>query len=74
MFADMMRYGTESGKNLNDGRYFAGQHPMMGWVGNNTGTFWIFGILWLITWVLVIIVMIALARWLWKKGDKEVKK
>ncbi len=26
-------------------------------------------ILWLITWVLVVMVLFALFRWLWKKGD-----
>jgi len=25
----------------------------------------------LITWILIILVLIALFRWLWKKGDKE---
>lgn len=70
MFADMMRYGTESGQKLYDDRFFRNYHPMMGWMGTNSGTFWVFGILWLVTWVLVIIVLIALVRWLWKKGDK----
>lgn len=28
------------------------------------------GILWLITWAVVILVLVALFRWLWKKGDK----
>ena len=71
MFADMMRWGTESGQKLpSDDRYFWDHHPMMGWMGANSGVFWVFGILWLATWVLVIIVLIALVRWLWKKGDK----
>lgn len=26
-------------------------------------------VLWLITWFLIAIVLIALARWLWKKGN-----
>jgi len=71
MFADMMRWGTESGQKLpSDDRYFWGHHPMMGFMGNNAGAFWVFGILWAVTWVLVIVVLIALVRWLWKKGDK----
>ena len=71
MFADMMRWGTESGQKLpSDDRYFGGYHPMMGWMGANPGAFWIFGILWAVTWVLIIVVLIALIRWLWKKGDK----
>jgi len=70
MFADMMRWGTESGQKLpSDDRWLWG-HPMMGWAGNNPGAFWFFGILWLATWILVIVALIALIRWLWKKGDK----
>lgn len=34
------------------------------------GWFWFGGIVWLITWILVIAVLVALLRWLWKKGDK----
>ena len=45
-------------------------HPMMWLAGSNPGTMWVFGVLWLITWVLLIVVLTALARWLWKKGDK----
>ena len=71
MFADMMRWGTDSAQSLPaDDRYFRGYHPMMGWMGGSAGAFWAFGILWIVTWVLVIIVLIALIRWLWKKGDK----
>lgn len=71
MFADMMRWGTESGQKLADDRFFEGHHPMMWWAGNNITAFWSIWILWLVTWILVIIVLIALARWLWKKGDKS---
>jgi len=70
MFADMMRYGASPAPQGFDDRYFWGHHPMMGWAGNNSEAFWIFGILWAVTWVLIIVVLIALARWLWKKGDK----
>lgn len=45
-------------------------HPMMWWAGSNLNTFWLFGLLWLITWILIIVVLVALVRWLWKKGDK----
>ena len=31
---------------------------------------WLGGILWLVITVLVIAVLIALVRWLWKKGGK----
>ena len=71
MFDDMMRWGTESADKLPaDDRYFRGSHPMMWWAGNNSGAFWVFGLLWIVTWILIIIVLIALIRWLWKKGDK----
>jgi hypothetical protein len=44
-------------------------HPMMmGWGGNGI---WIYSILSLITWTLLIAVLFALLRWLWKKGDPE---
>lgn len=66
MFADMMRYGNDVGQRTND-RLWA-NHPMMWWGGS--GSIWIFGILCLVTWILVIVALIALIRLLWKKGDK----
>lgn len=70
LIAQMMRYGTDAAQKGNDGQYLWRSHPMMQWMGNNSQAFWIFGILWLISWILVIAVLIALVRWLWKKGDK----
>ena len=70
MFADMMRYGASPLPQGYDDRYFSGYHPMMWWAGNNSGAIWAFGFLWIVTWILVIIVLIVLIRWLWKKGDK----
>ena len=71
MFADMMRWGTDSAQSLpTDDRYFRSYHPMMWWAGNNSSAIWVFGFLWIVTWILVIVVLIALVRWLWKKGDK----
>lgn len=70
MFDYMVRYGTEAAQKGDfDGRW-GYHHPMMGWMGNNPGAFWFFGILWLATWILVIVALVALIRWLWKKGDK----
>ena len=71
MFADMMRLGDDAAeRGLGDGRLWE-NHPMMWWGGSGGSSFfWFHAILALITWVLVIIVLIALARWLWKKGDK----
>lgn len=69
MFADMMRLGNEATEKGFDDRFWA-SHPMMWWGAQNAGVFWFFSILWLVTWVLIIIALIALIRWLWKKGDK----
>lgn len=55
---EMMRFGTES----------ADRVPMMGWLGDGTGI-WFYALLWLVTWILIIAVLVALLRWLWKKGD-----
>lgn len=68
MLAQIGRYGNESwDKDLNGGLW--ANHPMMmGWGGTNG--IWIHSILALVTWVLIIAVLIALLRWLWKKGDK----
>lgn len=71
MFADMMHWGTESAQSIpTDDRYFRTYHPMMGWMNGSVGALWVFGILWILTWILVIVVLVALIRWLWKKGDK----
>ena len=70
MFGDMMRWGASPLPQGYDERYFLGHHPMMWWAGTNAGAFWLFGILCIVTWILVITALIALTRWLWKKGDK----
>ena len=66
---DMMRYGTESAQKNFDDRYFRFNHPMMEWMGDTTGI-WIYSLLCIVTWIIVIAVLIALLRWLWKKGDQ----
>lgn len=72
LLADMMRIGNEaSEKSLSDDRVWS-NHPMM-W-GTNSQAFWgIHAVLALITWIAILAVLIALARWLWKKGDSEKK-
>lgn len=53
----------------------SGQWGMMGpWMmgGFQTGSGWFLlgGLLWLVSWALLIFVLVAFARWLWKKGNK----
>ncbi|MDO8487372.1 MAG: hypothetical protein Q7S45_03705 [Candidatus Curtissbacteria bacterium] len=70
LLAQMMRYGNQSGVTTrsNDGTDL--HSSMMGWAGSNQNIFWIDSLLSLVTWILVIAVLFALFRWLWKKGDK----
>lgn len=62
---EMMRFGTDAAQKNLDDRYFPYHQMMFG----NSSSLWIHGILALITWILVIAVLVALLRWLWKKGD-----
>ena len=39
--------------------------------GGGLGWLWMGGLFWLVTWILLILVLVALLRWLWKKGDKK---
>lgn len=64
---EMMRFGSESADRVLDDKYFR-YHPMMGWLGDGTGI-WFYALLCLVTWILIIAVLVALLRWLWKKGD-----
>lgn len=48
--------------------YFGGRSMMD---GDNWGVLGIWGVLNLITWILVMLVLIALLRWLWQKGDEK---
>lgn len=49
---------------------FWGDSSMMG--GWQAG-FWLWSILAWVTWILIIVALIALIRWLWKKGDDRKK-
>lgn len=40
------------------------------WGMMGQGGFWLWSILSWATWVLVLVVLVALIRWLWKKGNK----
>lgn len=46
------------------------QNMMGGWFAP-VGWFWV--ILWSVTWILIIVALIALIRWLWKKGGEDDK-
>lgn len=70
LLADMMRFGTESADKVLDDRLWRSHPMMMWWGGSNQSVFWLFLALWLITWILIIVTLIVLIRWLWKKGDK----
>lgn len=48
-------------------------HPMMLFLGNSQGALWFAGVLWFVTWLLIIAILVALLRLLWRKGE-EVKK
>ena len=72
LLAGMMRWGDEFGDKITDDRIFFDHPMMMGWTGTNG--IWLFGILWLLTWVLFIAVLFALFRWLWKKGENETRR
>lgn len=53
------------------GKVSGGHFPMMGgFSGMGMGWMWLGGIFWIVTWGLVVAVLIALLRWLWKKGKK----
>ncbi len=72
LLAEMMRFGTDTAEKGLENEKLWRNYPMM-W-GNDSQAFWgIHVVLALITWVSVLAVLIALARWLWKKGDNEKK-
>ena len=49
-------------------------HPMMWFAGNNQGAAWLMGTLWFITWIMIVAVLVALFRWLWRKGEEARRK
>lgn len=66
-------WATQSGQleNLYERGWYP--HKFMGpWMMGGYGqeTFWIFALLCIVTWVLIIVALIAFIRWMWKKGDK----
>lgn len=71
LLASMMRWGASPDpQGYYDDRFWSSRPMMWGWANQNPTLWWLHGILAFATWILVIIVLIALVRWLWKKGDK----
>lgn len=66
---------SETGEMVEMMRQMGGM-GMMGWGmmpfggGWNLLWIWLGQVVWLVTWVLLILVLVALVRWLWKKGNK----
>jgi len=52
----------------------AGSQPMMWLSASNPNTAWLMGILWFVTWILIIAVLVALFRLLWRKGEEAKKR
>ena len=70
-------FASQSAKGANWTGYPMMGPGMMGWWGGSQMTggwqtgFWLWSILAWVTWLLIIVALVALIRWLWKKGDKE---
>lgn len=43
--------------------------PMMSYFQNG-GVTWFWGLQWIVVWGLVVALLVAAVRWLWKKGNK----
>lgn len=73
-----MMMGSPSGQTWKGGERPMMGPGMMGWYGGNSagwgmmgqGGFWIWMILGWITWILIIVALVAFIRWMWKKGEK----
>lgn len=73
-----MMMGSPSGQTWKGGERSMMGPGMMGWYGGNSagwgmmgqGGFWIWMILGWITWILIIVALVAFIRWMWKKGEK----
>lgn len=58
-------------RTLNNVNYPGGCWGMMGPWMMGYGGGWIGGLVGLFTWILIIAILVALLRWLWKKGSQE---
>lgn len=72
MFAQATQYVDNADKFPDKGAWAARMQNMMGY--GPYGSFPSLAVvLWLVTWVLVVMVLFALFRWLWKKGDGRAR-
>lgn len=70
MLAQATQYSDKVSQFDGRGDWGQGMHYMMGYGGY--GAFPPLGVLlWVATWILVVMVLIALFRWLWRKGDNR---
>ena len=71
MLANMMRFGEEATRRgFLDERSW-GSHQLI-WPSSPTMT-WVAVFMCVISWLVFLAVLVALARWLWLKGNKERK-
>lgn len=65
----MMRYGSESAKGLRGDEW--DRHMIF--AGASDSFIWLHSALVFITWLAILAVLIAIARWFWFKGNRERK-
>lgn len=71
----MMRFSTDAAqKGYGSDVYGWNYHPMSAWMQGNATFLYLHTLFALVSWALLIILLIALIRWLWKKGDNETKR
>jgi len=76
VFDEMMKFSSEAAQKGYplDRNYNWDHHPMAAWMQGNATFLYLHSLLALVTWTLITILLIALIRWLWKKGDNETKR
>lgn len=74
LVAQMMRNGWESTASPRNFPRFGMMHPSGYWNGQYGNAFGVVHLVFgFITWIVLLAVLVALARLLWLKGDKERK-
>lgn len=70
MFPQAVQYGAQQQGQPFYNNPAGGSVGVMGAGVMNPSMMWFASFLWLISWIAVIAVLVALARWLWKLGNK----